>query len=105
MGHRDAMVAVANEIGVANLDELDRRQLSASQHDHGDVLPALSGMALQGIPPIIEITTAALTAANASDGHGLHAPMMDIVAIDPRGNLPKAEQPSGPACESRPGPV
>jgi hypothetical protein len=63
------MVPVADEVDLADLDQLDRRQAATAQVGFGDTQPAILGVCFERVKRRVEILTVPLTAANLLDGH------------------------------------
>src|SRR4051794_12066636 len=70
---RDAMVAVAHEVGIANLDQLDRRQAQPTHVGFGYADPAILGVPFERMKRAVEILAAPLAATDLVDGHGLYS--------------------------------
>src|SRR4051794_28144299 len=71
--HRDAMVAVAHEVDIADLPQIDRRQIDQSIHCTLDAAPALFDCFVTRQKAPVEIAVAALAADDMIDRHGLMA--------------------------------
>jgi hypothetical protein len=65
------MMAVADEVGIADLDQLDRRQADPAQMRPRDADPTLLGVLLEWVELEVEIVAAPLAAADLADGYGL----------------------------------
>ena len=89
---RDAMVAVAHEVGIAKLDQLNRRQAAAAHIRSGDADPAILGVILQRVKRAVEILAAPLATVDLVDGHGLRTGGAAITDGAGGGNLREVEQ-------------
>ncbi|MEZ4541284.1 MAG: hypothetical protein R3C43_15025 [Chloroflexota bacterium] len=72
-GDGNAMVAVLDEVDVADLVEFDRRQGHVAVAGLADVDPAVGRLPLGGQEGAVEVAVAADTADDAFQGHGLQA--------------------------------
>src|SRR6266508_1077915 len=74
------MVSIADEIGVADLDQLDRRQAQPTQLRPGHAHPALLGVLLERVEADVEIVAASF--ATSREPHSMEA--IDLLSLGGR---------------------
>src|SRR6266545_5772155 len=99
---RDSMVPVADEVTIADADQVDRRHIGAVEPRLRDSAPARPGVLLKWVEAGVEVVAAPLAASDLADGYRLHPDRVAGAGRAAGRNCPQIEQVARPAQQRGP---